>query len=166
MTQITLQNGFPESQRAVIAQLMREYESGLGISLCFQDFEAELAALPGDYAPPHGAFITANAGEQMVGFVALRPLDHARGIAEMKRLYVAPPARGTGLGRKLAEAVIQTARELGYQHVWLDTLASMKSAITLYQTLGFFEMENYNANPIEGARFYALKLATEQGRVA
>ncbi len=150
---IELTNGFHEADRPALVDLLRAYERGLGISLCFQDFESELAGLPGDYAPPDGGLILARGGGELVGVVALRALDRAAGICEMKRLYVAPAGRGQGLGRRLAEAVIAEARRLGYRAMRLDTLPSMREAQALYERLGFRDIANYNGNPVAGTRF-------------
>ncbi|MGE5513320.1 MAG: GNAT family N-acetyltransferase [Bacteroidota bacterium] len=151
---IELTNGFHEADRPALVDLLRAYERGLGISLCFQDFESELAGLPGDYAPPDGALILARGrGGELVGVVALRALDRAGGICEMKRLYVAPAGRGQGLGRRLAGAVIGEARRLGYRAMRLDTLPSMREAQGLYERLGFRDIANYNGNPVAGTRF-------------
>lgn len=145
---------FSEADRAALVALLRDYENGIGISLDFQSFDAELAALPGAYVPPDGALLIARgeAGD-LVGTVALRALDRAEGICEMKRLYVAPAGRGQGLGRTLAEAVMAQARSLGYRAMRLDTLPSMQGAQKLYEVLGFHEIANYNGNPIAGTRF-------------
>lgn len=150
---IVLSTQFHERDRAPLIDLMRQYEARLGISLCFQDFDAEVAALPGDYAPPGGALVLAHAGGGLVGVVALRSLDPARGICEMKRLYVAPAGRGQGLGRRLAERAIEEAHRLGYRAMRLDTLPTMREAQALYAALGFRDIANYNGNPIEGTRF-------------
>ena len=136
--------------------LFLEYQRGLGVSLCFQGFDAELAALPGDYAPPRGRLLIARQGEAVAGCVALRPLFHRD--AEMKRLYVRPAHRGTGLGRLLAQRVISEARAIGYESLKLDTLPQMHSAQNLYAKLGFRETAPYNDNPIGGTRFLALDL--------
>jgi len=136
--------------------LFLEYQRGLGVSLCFQGFDAELAALPGDYAPPRGRLLIARHGEAVAGCVALRPLFHRD--AEMKRLYVRPAHRGTGLGRLLAQRVIREARAIGYESLKLDTLPQMHSAQNLYAKLGFRETAPYNDNPIGGTRFLALDL--------
>lgn len=152
---------FEEADRAALVALLRAYEAGIGVSLDFQSFDAELAALPGKYVPPDGALLVARmtTGE-LGGTVALRALDRVQGICEMKRLYVAPAGRGQGLGRKLAEAVIAHARSLGYRAMRLDTLPSMQDAQRLYEVLGFREIANYNGNPIAGTRFLEKDLMT------
>ena len=136
-----------------VRALFLEYARELGFSLCFQGFDAELAELPGAYAPPRGALLLA--GE--LGCVALRPLD--AGTAEMKRLYVRPAARGQGLGLELAEAAIAEARALGYARMVLDTIAgAMDRAIAMYRALGFREIAPYYHNPIPGALYLELRL--------
>ena len=156
--------GFRNEDRAVVGWLLRDYEQGLGVSLCFQDFDAEIASLPGACAPPRGVFLTARfKGGRIAGLVALRCLDAGTGISEMKRLSVSPEARGRGLGRELALAVIAEARRLGYRHVRLDTLPSMAGAQALHADLGFRDIANYTGNPIAGARFLELDLAAGAG---
>src|SRR5262245_32298 len=134
-----IERGFAERDRAAIVALLREYEGSLGVSLCFQGFETEVAGLPGDYAPPRGAMLLARdvQGEGLVGMVALRPVRDAPDQCEMKRLYVRPATRGSGLGRELAMAVLDEARRLGYRRMCLDTLPGMAEARALYRSLGF-----------------------------
>ena len=139
-----------------IADLFREYQQAIGADLCFQGFEQELATLPGKYAPPRGALFLALIDDKPVGCVALRPHDEF--TAEMKRLYVRPSARKTGLGRTLAELALQEARALGYKHMVLDTLGSMREAVALYRSLGFVETTPYTENPLPEPMFFRLLL--------
>ena len=138
-----------------VRDILREYAHGLGVDLCFQQFDEELAHLPGDYAPPRGALFLARIEGEIAGCCALRPLDNADypNAAEMKRLYVRPRFRGTGLGRQLAEAALDAARERGYACVLLDTLNDMEAARALYEDLGFEEIPPYYHNPIPGAHY-------------
>ena len=137
-------------------KLFLEYADALGVDLCFQGFDRELAGLPGDYARPAGRLLAARAGHELVGCVALRALGN--GACEMKRLYVRLAARGSGTGRALAEAVIDAARAEGYERMRLDTLPQMIEAQPLYDSLGFREIEPYYDNPVPGARFLELTL--------
>jgi GNAT superfamily N-acetyltransferase len=138
-------------------ELFIEYQRALGVSLCFQGFDRELAALPGDYAPPRGRLILALHRGAPAGCAALRPLFHRD--AEMKRLYVRPAHRGSGLGRVLALRIVGEARSLGYETLKLDTLPRMHAAQRLYEKLGFRDTAAYNDNPVDGVRFMALALA-------
>ena len=171
-----------EATRAIF----REYAASLGIDLCFQNFDAELATLPGDYAEPRGALLLAlvdveghsqgGAAAQPIdapmlrrvqgrpayvaGCCALRPLDNTDypNAAEMKRLYVRPAFRGLGLGRQLADAILDAARGAGYACVLLDTLDDMESARALYEDLGFEEVPPYYHNPIAGSHYLKVEL--------
>ena len=155
-TSFELREAAGEEDVAACRELFVEYQRALGVSLCFQGFDAELAGLPGDYAPPRGRLILALALGKPAGCVGLRPLFHRD--AEMKRLYVRPAHRGSGLGRILARRVIDEARALGYETLKLDTLPQMKAAQRMYETLGFRDTAPYNDNPVKGVRFLALLL--------
>ncbi len=137
-----------------VRELFLEYEQDLPFDLSFQDFKGELAALPGRYAPPDGALFLAHHDGHPVGCVALRRIGE--GICEMKRLFVRPAARGQGIGRALAEAIIEEARRIGYKRMRLDTV--LEPAKSLYQSLGFREIPPYQDVPIEGVVFMELEL--------
>lgn len=146
---------------AIARALFQEYADALGIDLCFQGFTDELRDLPGAYAPPRGELLLGWDGDDAAGCVALRPLPAPRGgddVCEMKRLYVRPAQRKTGLGRALAEAIIAAARDRGYARMRLDTLATMTPAMTLYRALGFVEIPAYYGNPLEDVRYFELRL--------
>jgi putative acetyltransferase len=135
--------------------LLREYAASLGVDLCFQDFETELATLPGAYATPGGLLLLASVDDQLAGcgaFRALADADYAN-ACEMKRLYVRPAFRRFGLGRQLAQALMDHAAEAGYSTVLLDTLDDMEAARGLYAALGFEEVPPYYFNPIAGAHY-------------
>jgi putative acetyltransferase len=143
-----------------VRELFAEYHSGLGINLCFQQFDKEVSELPGEYVPPEGSLLIAGENDQVAGCIALRKLEE--GTCEMKRLYVRPEFRGTGLGRTLAQTIIDVAREAGYKRMRLDTLpGKMDQAIAMYRKLGFRNIPSYYNNPVEGAVFMELVLDKE-----
>ncbi|MFZ1081244.1 MAG: GNAT family N-acetyltransferase [Candidatus Kryptoniota bacterium] len=137
-------------------QLFIEYARSLNFSLCFQDFDKELAGLPGDYVPPSGRLILAYEDGKLAGCVALHKFGDC--ACEMKRLYLRPEYRSKGIGKKLALKVIDEARTIGYEKMLLDTVPSMKGAISLYRSLGFIEIGPYRDNPVSGALFMELEL--------
>jgi len=139
-----------------IKTLFLEYQRSLGIDLCFQDFNRELAELPGEYAVPAGRLYLLKYEGKLAGCAALRKMKN--GICEMKRLYVKPEYRGLKLGRRAAEQIIRDAGQIGYKTMRLDTLLSMKEAISLYKSLGFREIEPYRFNPVEGTVYMELSL--------
>ncbi len=140
---------------AAVRDLFSEYARGLGVDLCFQQFDHELATLPGDYAAPRGTLLLAMVDGQLAGCCALRPLDTVDypNAAEMKRLYVRDAFRGLGIGRQLVDATLDAARQAGYACVLLDTLDDMEAARALYEDLGFEDIPPYYHNPIPGAHY-------------
>ncbi len=148
------------AQLQAARELMREYAGTLSVDLCFQNFDAELAALPGDYAAPAGALLLALVDGAPAGCVAMRPLpesDHVN-ACEMKRLYVRPAYRTFGLGRRLAQELMDLATQAGHSCMLLDTLDDMEAARGLYETLGFYEIPPYYFNPIAGAHYLRVDL--------
>ena len=143
--------------RATVLSLFREYVTSLAEDISFQNVDDELAALPGKYARPGGVVLIAWDGAEAAGAVAYRMFEP--GVAEMKRLYIRPAFRGRGLGRELAEELIEDARAHGYRTMLLDTLASMASARALYRDLGFAPVEPYYENPLPGVAYMALELS-------
>lgn len=142
----------------IVRALFREYADWLKVDLCFQNFEQELAALPGDYAPPDGCILLAVENQELLGCIALRKITNE--TCEMKRLYVRSEARGKGLGRKLCERLMSEARAKGYAKMRLDTLPQMTEAIALYRSFGAREIEPYRYNPVGGALFFEITLKT------
>jgi ribosomal protein S18 acetylase RimI-like enzyme len=140
----------------VVRRLFEEYAGSLGVDLGFQDFERELAELPGEYLPPAGRLLLALSEDEAAGCVALRPFEPD--VCEMKRLYVRPAHRGSGLGRRLAEAIVEAGRDAGYARMRLDTLPTMTAARDLYRSLGFAEIQAYRPNPIHGTTYFELGL--------
>lgn len=153
-------------QIGFVRELFLDYARSLQIDLAFQDFEQELAALPGKYAAPRGALLLAWVGDAPAGCIAMRGLELAEhpNACEMKRLYARPAFRGLGLGKRLALALLDAARSAGYAAMLLDTLAEMRSARSLYHELGFVEIARYYDNPLPGARY--LKLDLRRGNSA
>ena len=146
-----------ESQIEQVRQLFLEYARSLGFSLCFQNFDQELANLPGDYSPPHGKLFLAEFEGELAGCVALHKLENE--ICEMKRLYLRPQFRGKGLGRALATRIIAEARDIGYSRLRLDTVESaMQDAVAMYLKLGFRKIDPYCENPMPSALYMELML--------
>ncbi len=139
-----------------VRALFLEYQDWLGVDLCFQGFEAELATLPGAYAPPKGGLWFAKADGEIAGVAGVRPFKD--GLCEMKRLWVRPAFRGRGLGRRLAERTIAAARAAGYRAMCLDTLGHLTAARAMYEDLGFREITAYYDNPLDDVRYLELEL--------
>ena len=158
---VTLLTPTSPAEMEAVRTIFREYADTLGVDLCFQDFETELANLSGDYSAPRGALLLAQVEGAIAGCCALRPLDTADypNASEMKRLYVRKAFRGFGLGRELVEAMLDRARQAGYACVLLDTLDDMESARALYTDLGFEEIPPYYHNPIAGAHYLKVNIS-------
>ncbi len=141
-----------------VRQFFRNYAAWLGVDLSYQNFDQEMASLPGAYSTPQGRLFFAEVNGQPAGCVGVRPLPNSDGVCEMKRLYVTPEQRGHGVGAKLAVAAIKAAKEIGYRKLMLDTLPNMRMAVKLYRELGFTEAPAYYQTPVEGTMFLALDL--------
>ena len=148
-------DGHREEELPAVRLLFEEYAASLEIDLAFQDFDRELRELPGEYTPPAGRVLLA-LDDEPAGCVALRPYE--QDVCELKRLYVRPAYRGTGLGRLLAESIVDAGRDAGYSRMRLDTLPAMTSARALYRSLGFREIEAYRPNPVHGTTYFELEL--------
>ena len=139
-----------------VRNMFAEYEQFLGVDLCFQEFQAELASLPGKYASPDGRLVLATEGGQAAGCVAIRRIGD--GVCEMKRLYVRPEFRSRGLGLRLAREMISQAAGAGYAVMRLDTLDRLVEAMELYESLGFRRTDPYYDNPLDGVVYWELSL--------
>ena len=148
-------------QIAQVRVLFQEYAATLGVELCFQGFEAEVAGLPGAYAPPTGRLLLTMHHDEVAGCVALRALEG--GVCEMKRLFLRPAFRGQGLATRLVLAVIEEARRIGYRAMRLDTLPTMTAAVALYRSLGFQTIAGYRYNPVPGTLYMELRLVNSKG---
>jgi GNAT superfamily N-acetyltransferase len=158
-----LESAESPQQIALARTLFEEYGASLGFSLCFQNFDKELAGLPGDYAPPKGRLLIAYLDSEPAGCVALHEFEP--GISEMKRLYVRPAFRGKRVGPALANAVIAAAREIGYERMRLDTVpTSMADAVKMYWRLGFKQIAAYRTNPQPGTLYLELDLTAPTTR--
>lgn len=157
VTGLAIVQAMSPAQIAQARELFIEYAQSLGFSLCFQGFDQELAALPGDYTPPAGCLLLATLQGELAGCVALHRLESE--VCEMKRLYLRPQFRGKGVGKAMAEKVIMEARGIGYRFIRLDTVEPvMGEAVALYRRLGFKEIAPYRTNPIAGAAYMELQL--------
>lgn len=156
---ITIRQAFFPLEQEDVLSIFREYVASATVSLEFQDYEAEFSRLPGKYAPPDGRLLLARENDAVLGCAALRRVDQMTG--EMKRVYVRPAARGTGLGRRLVECLLSEARLAGYSRVCLDVLPEFQVAHDLYLSLGFAPAEPVSFNPVAGTRFLSLGLSSD-----
>lgn len=156
--EVSIEPARSKAEIDAIHRLFLEYAESLSFDLCFQNFDEELATLPGRYAPPSGELLLARVGSRIAGGVGLRGLNDGN-ACEMKRLYIRPDFRGLKLGYGLATAIIQSAQEAEYNLMRLDTLSSMTEAINLYRAMGFTEIAPYYDNPLAGAVYFEKKLA-------
>ncbi len=157
---VTLRTLTADDSQAIeqVRQYFRNYAAWLGVDLSYQNFDQEMASLPGTYSVPEGRLFFAEVDGQPAGCVGVRPLPDSEGVCEMKRLYVDPEKRGHGVGNALALAAIKAAKEIGYRKLIIDTLPSMRMAVKLYRELGFTEAPSYYKTPVEGTMFLALDL--------
>jgi GNAT superfamily N-acetyltransferase len=153
---VQIVDGHVAQRVRAVRGLFEEYAGSLAVDLAFQDFDRELAELPGEYSPPAGRLLLALDGQEPAGCVGLRPFEPA--VCEMKRLYVRPSHRGSGLGRLLAERIVEAGRDAGYERMRLDTLPTMGAARALYESLGFVEIDAYRPNPVHGTTYFELVL--------
>lgn len=156
VSQIEIAEATSAEDYAAGRSLIEEYAAALGVDLCFQNFSEEIARLSVIYGPPRGCLLLARIDKELVGCVAVR--DRGAETCELKRLYVKPRYRGAGLGKRLTESAIRSARKLGYSRMVLDTLPGMTEAQRLYESLGFREVKGYYPNPLEGVRYLAFEL--------
>lgn len=152
---LTINAAHQEPELSDIRILFREYAESLGFHLCFQDFDREMAELPGNYAPPVGRILMAKWNDAVAGCVAMKQIGE--GICEMKRFYVRPAFRGKRIGEALAKAIISAGQDAGYTRMRLDTVPSMQSAIRIYESLGFRDTDPYVFNPVPGVRYLELQ---------
>jgi len=148
-----------DEELEIVRELFREYERAIDVDLCFQGFAKEIAGLPGAYAPPRGRLFLAFDGDDAIGCIALRPLGDD--VCEMKRLYLRSSARGKGVGRMLADRILEEARAIGYRTMRLDTLPIMREARALYESLGFKPIAPYYDNPLPGVLYLECALRAQ-----
>lgn len=161
---VRIEDGTGEHHLPLVRELFREYAAWLGVDLGFQNFERELATLPGKYAPPDGCILLARIGGEVAGCVAMRPLEPH--VCEMKRLWVREAFRGRRIGERLSRAVMQRGAEIGYTVMRLDTLAHMIKAHELYRSLGFREIAPYYANPLPGTMYLEAALTAQTSKTS